>query len=156
MRLLSLPSVLLRCCTVLLVSLSLSLSLSQLCPTHNNQGIAIWSIKQINVRSDMVVEIFSQSSLGSPACVAWRTVLLPDVGSSSSHPLDPRQYYILLALDVSLHIVSEIMWEDGGLMPPSIQTTSNAIMLTVCLVFITIDSSGGDRARQKLFCRFII
>ena len=37
----------------------------------------------------MVVEVFSQLRLDSPACVAWCTILLSDIESSSSHPLDP-------------------------------------------------------------------
>ena len=42
------------------------LSLTQLYPTHNNQGIVIWG-----VRSDVDAEIFYQPSLGFLACVAW-------------------------------------------------------------------------------------
>ena len=51
---------------------------------------------------DVVTKMFSQSRLGSPTCVAWCRVQLPDVGSFSSLPLDPRQHYLLQALDVGL------------------------------------------------------
>ena len=59
----------------------------------------------------MVTEIFSGPKLGSAACVAWCRVLFPDVRSSSSHPLDPSQYYLLQAIDVGLRVESEAMWE---------------------------------------------
>ena len=59
----------------------------------------------------MIKKIFSQPKLGSPS-VAWCRVLLPDVGPFSTHPLNPRQHYLLQALDVSLHVEFEAELED--------------------------------------------
>ena len=50
--------------------------------------------------------------LDSPVWVAWHRVLLPNVVSSSNHPLDPGQYFFLQALDVDLYIKFKDMWED--------------------------------------------
>ena len=52
----------------------------------------------------MVAEIFSLLTLDSSSCVTWCRVLLHDVGSSSSHPLDPEQHsrYLMLAYILSL------------------------------------------------------
>ena len=44
--------------------------------------------------------------------MAWCRVLLPDVGSSSSHPLDPGQHYLFQALDVGHCVESEAMWKN--------------------------------------------
>ena len=44
--------------------------------------------------------------------MVWHRVLLLDVGSSSSHPLNPGQHYFLQALDVDLHVDSEAIWEN--------------------------------------------
>ena len=49
-------------------------------------------------------EIFWQPRLAS-SCVVWHKVLLPDIESSSSQPLDPNQPYLL-------HVESDAMWED--------------------------------------------
>ena len=76
------------------------------------KGIAIGDVRQPNVRSNVVTEIFLQSKLDSPACMAWYKVLLPGVRSSSSHPINPGQHYFLQALDASLHVESEAMWKD--------------------------------------------
>ena len=72
-------------------------------------GTAIWGVRQPDVRGDVVGEIFSQPTLGSPACVAWYRVLLLGKGSSNNHPLDPGQHYLPLALDVGLSVESEAM-----------------------------------------------
>ena len=64
-----------------------------------------------DVRADVVAEIFLQPALGSPACVAWRRVSLPDVGPSSSCPLDPGGQ-LFRALDVGLYVKDEAIWED--------------------------------------------
>ena len=58
------------------------------------KGIAIRCVKWSDNRDDLVAEIFSQPRLGSPACVACRRVLLPDVGSSSSHFLYSSKNYL--------------------------------------------------------------
>ena len=39
----------------------------------------------VDVRGDVVVEIFSRPRLDPPACVAWRRVLFRCVEFSSSH-----------------------------------------------------------------------
>ena len=62
----------------------------------------------------MVVEIFSQPRLGPLACVAWRRVVLPDVGSSSRQRHEPDQHNLPQALDVDLCGDSEAMWENAG------------------------------------------
>ena len=67
--------------------------------------IAIWI-----VRGNGNTEIFLLSRLGSPSCVAWHRVLLPDMVSSSSHSLSPWQHYLLHGFDVDLHIESEVTW----------------------------------------------
>ena len=53
------------------------------------QKITIWIVRRSDVRVDVVVEILSQPRLDTSAFVAWHRVLLPNVGSSSSCPLDP-------------------------------------------------------------------
>ena len=44
---------------------------------------------------------------------AWHRVLMSDLGSSSSHPIDPKQNWLLQAFDEVLRIKSEAMWQDG-------------------------------------------
>ena len=53
------------------------------------QWIAISGIRQTDVWRDLVVEIFSLPTVGFPACEAEYRVHWLDVGSSSSHPLNP-------------------------------------------------------------------
>ena len=53
---------------------------------------------------------FSWPWMASLACVAGRRVLLPDVGSSRSYPLDPEQHYPLQILDVGVYVESVTMW----------------------------------------------
>ena len=74
--------------------------------------IAIWRVRWPSVRGDAVAEFFSQPRMGSPACVAWHKVFLFDVGSSSSHCLNPEKHYILQRLDGGLCVESEAIWED--------------------------------------------
>ena len=57
-------------------------------------------------------EIFLQPTLSSPACGTWHWVLLPDVRSSSSLPLDPGHYYHFQELNTGLPVESEFMWEN--------------------------------------------
>ena len=52
------------------------------------KGIVILGVMQLDVKRDVVAEIFWQPRMGSPASVAWHKVLLPDVGFSSSYSLD--------------------------------------------------------------------
>ena len=44
--------------------------------------------------------------------MAWRSILLPEVRSSSGYSFDQGQYYLYLALDVGFHVESEAIWED--------------------------------------------
>ena len=71
---------------------------------------------------DVDTEIFSLPTLGSPACLVWHRVLLPVVGSSSRHTLDPGQYYLLQALDVDLWLCGKLNW---GIISRSIVTPLN-------------------------------
>ena len=75
-------------------------------------GIAIWGVRQRDISGDMVAEIFSLPRLGPPTCVIWRRTLLLDGVSSSSHPLDPGQHFLLYVSSVGLRVICETMWED--------------------------------------------
>ena len=55
--------------------------------------------------------------------MAWHQVLLLDVRSFSSHPINPGQHYLLQALDVGLFVESENMREDQR--KPNANTTSD-------------------------------
>ena len=77
------------------------------------KGVAIWGVRQPNVRGDYVEGIFWLPTLGSSACVTRCRVLLPDVGFCSSHLLDLRQVYLLKELDVDFRVESEVMQEDN-------------------------------------------
>ena len=78
---------------------------SPLPPTHIIiKGIAIGRVRRPNVKGDAIAENFWQPKLGSPACVAWRRVLLPDVGSSNSHSLDPEYHYLLQDTHIYIYI----------------------------------------------------
>ena len=61
---------------------------------------------------DVVIEIFSQSRFGFPACVAWHRVLLLGVSSPWSHPLNLSHHYLFQALDVDPYVECEAMLED--------------------------------------------
>ena len=76
------------------------------------KGIVIWGVRLWDVMSDGVTEIFWQPTLCISACVAFVRVILSDVGSSSSHPLDSERHYLLSTLDLGLCVESEAMWED--------------------------------------------
>ena len=78
------------------------------------KGIAIWGTRWPDIRGYVVTEISSLAKIGSPACVALRRLLLSNVVSSRSHPLDPELPYLLKALDVDLRVKSEAMWEECG------------------------------------------
>ena len=60
----------------------------------------------------MVTEISWWIRLASFASVAWHRYLLPNLGSSSRHPLDPEQHYLLQAIDLGLYFESKAMCED--------------------------------------------
>ena len=95
---------------------------------------------------NVVAEIFSQSTLSSPTCVAWRWVLLPDVRSSRTYPSDRGQHYRLQAFDVGSVLSMRPSGKmDGGMMSQSLMTTLNIIMWTRCLVFINISRSMGTQ-----------
>ena len=97
--------------------------------------MAIWEVRQPHVRCDVVTEIFSLPTPGSPACVVWYRIMLPD-GPSSSHLPDPDQYYLLQSLDTGLHVKSETMWEDEfGITSQSLVTTPRTLMWTGRLGF---------------------
>ena len=87
---------------ILAFSSFLGLSLAQPCPHVIIMEIAIRRVRLSNFRGDVVADILSQLTLGSLACVALRRVLLPDIGSSNSYFLDPRQHCLRQALDVNL------------------------------------------------------
>ena len=55
--------------------------------------IAIWGVGRLDVKGDVVAEIYSQPRLGPLACVAWSRVLSSNTGSSISSLLDPNQHY---------------------------------------------------------------
>ena len=59
----------------------------------------------------MVAEIFSQARLGSLAFVAWH-IVLSDVRSSNTHPLDSSQYELFQTLNEDLWVQCEVMLED--------------------------------------------
>ena len=76
-------------------------------PINNNQGFCnMWS-KAPRSLGDVVAGIFLIPNLDSPASVA---VLLPDVESFISHPIDPGQHYFLQAFRISLHVESKTTW----------------------------------------------
>lgn len=80
---------------------------------HNNQGVAVWGGKCLNVRNDVVANIVCQSCLDSPACVDKCRILLLDIGSFSGHAIEPRRQHCLLqALDVGLRVQSQMGWDD--------------------------------------------
>ena len=74
--------------------------------------IAIWEVRQPDVRGIAVAEIFSQLTLGSPASGVWSRVLFSEVGSSSGHTLDPGQHYLLQGLNVGFQVESKAFWGD--------------------------------------------
>ena len=68
------------------------------------KGTAILGVWSLDDRNDVVPNIFWKPKLCSPASLVCCRVLLPDVWSSNSHSLNPEQYYLLLELDVGLHL----------------------------------------------------
>ena len=72
-------------------------------PKHNNQGVC--RVRQPDVRTDVI------TTLCSPACVSWHRVLLLDVRSLNSLPLNPS-HCLLQSLDEGLGVECEAMWED--------------------------------------------
>ena len=85
-------------------------SLTQPYLTHNNQAIS--RAKQPDVRSNVITEIFWQTVLGSLAFGARCRVLLPGIGSSSSHPLDQDKHHLLQTLTVGFRVECKAMRED--------------------------------------------
>ena len=76
-------------------------------------------------------------------------VLVPNVGSFSSHPLDLKRQCLLQALDENL-TQSPNGKMNGGKTSPSLVTNSNIMIWTGCMVFINISSLCGDRARPMV------
>ena len=74
--------------------------------------IAVWGVRWLDFRSDVIVKMFWPLLLRFAAYVGWCRGLLQDVGSFGSHPLYPGQSYLLQALEVGLQVESEAMWED--------------------------------------------
>ena len=70
--------------------------------------------------------------------MVWCRVLFPDLVSSSRHVVDPGQYNLLSALDLSLYVECEMpCWKmNGNIMSPSLVTTPTTMMRTGFLVFI--------------------
>ena len=73
----------------------------------------------------MDAEFFLQPRLGSSARITWRRVLLPDLGSSSSH-----------RFELSLRSREKI---NEGKTSPSQVTTLNTMMRTGYMVFINMN-----------------
>ena len=108
---------------------------------HNNQVDCNLGVRQLDVGSDVVAEIFWRPRLGS-TYVSWRWVLLSDVGSSSSHPLNPRQQYLLLTwcrIVLSLRLCRKM---NGGITLLLLVSTQNTTILTRYLVFMNINLSS--------------
>ena len=61
----------------------------------NYKRIAIGGVERPDVWRDVVEEILSLATLGSPTSLVRCRVPLPNVESSSNHPLDPGQIYLL-------------------------------------------------------------
>ena len=120
---LSLPSVhFWYCAEIFLVSHSVAIHIII-------KGIAIWGVKRLKVRGDMVEEIFFQPTLGSPACGSWCKVLL-------SNPLSRlRSALPLLGTWCKPCIESKAMWEDKW--KPSLVITQNILLRTGYLLFIS-------------------
>ena len=78
------------------------------------KAVAIWGVRGAGVKGDMFAEMFSQPRLCSVANVAWHRVLLTDVRSFSSYPLDLDQDNPLLALSVVFCVEFGAMCEDEG------------------------------------------
>ena len=122
---------------------SISLVLSFNCSQNIIKGDCNQGVRLPDVKDDVVTEIFFHPTLGSPAHVVGCRVLLLDIGSFISHPLNPGQHYLHQALYVDLHVESEAMWEDGGITSPSLVNSPNTMMCIGGLVFITICTSCG-------------
>lgn len=63
--------------------------------------------------------------MGFSAYVEWYGVLLLDIGSSGSHPLDPIQHYLLRALDASVLSLRPCGKMNEGIKSPSLMITPN-------------------------------
>ena len=77
-----------KCLRYLCLQFIFRVGLSFNCAPHI-KGVAIWWVREPDVKDEVVAEIFSQPTLGSFACVAWRRVQLLDAGSASSHLINP-------------------------------------------------------------------
>ena len=76
------------------------------CPTHKNQA----ELQSGELDSQMLEVMWVQKFSGSQLWILL--LVLPYIGSSSGHPLNPGQYHLFQALDVDLHFEPENMWED--------------------------------------------
>lgn len=86
--------------------------------------------------------------MGVSSCVLWCGVMLPYIGSSSIHPLDLGQHYLIKLLSMR---PNEKM--NGGITTPSLVITPNTMLLTVLLFFINLGTTSGYTAIQLLFLR---
>ena len=79
------------------------------------QGIAISRVRRTDFRGNVITNIFRQPTLGSPTNVAWRRVLLPDIGSSSHH-LDSEQHYLSRhSIEISMLSLRPYWKMNGGI-----------------------------------------
>ena len=113
------------------------------------KGIAIWTVRQAEVRSDVDAEIFKQPTLVSPVCVAWCRVLLLDIGSSSSYLHKPGHYYLLHLIEVSVLSLGPCRKMNGSLTSPSLVTTLNTMIRIGCLIFIKINMTLSSDCHPK-------
>ena len=131
-----LPSVTLWCWTELCGSLP---------QQHMIKGIVIWGVKRLDVRADVIAEIFRRTTLSSPACVAWRRVLFPAVRSFSSYLLDHSSRHSMEAFRLSLKPCGKM---NGSITSPSLVAAPNTMIWIRCLPFVSINTSCGDRESQ--------
>ena len=110
--------------------------------------IAIWKVRQPDIRGDVITEIFWQPRLGSSACVVIHRILLLNRGSSRSRPLDLGQYYLPGHLMLTLRACEKM---NRGI-SPSLETTPNVMMWIECMVFINVNTSYEYRVSKQLFC----
>ena len=109
--------------------------LSLKCAPHI-KGIAIWRVGRTDI-GVIRLQKFSYVNYWVLFLVWHSVVLLPDVESSISHPLNPNKHYLFETLDIGFRV------EPSGAMNGSItllllMTILNNIMWIGCLVFINM------------------
>ena len=134
MLLLSLSAIHLKCCTDFFGPLLN-------CTSHIIIKVtAIQKVRQLDNRGEITAEIFLQPKLSCPVCVVWYRVLLSDVRSSSSHPLNPEQCYLFQSFDIDLMLSLRPCGKmNESINSPSLVTTLNTMIWIGCLIFININ-----------------